>query len=113
MHELTGNCAAVLRVLQGIIDQITRNQPASQEATAKALTPRSEAQRGAERDELVERLQRAHDLAQAAPQATTAKAVLIAVLQAHEKLLEQVRKRLEAIRTEKHLPDGNSPNEGQ
>jgi hypothetical protein len=74
MHELTGNRAAVLRVLQDTIHQIARDHPAAQQATAKALAPRSEGQRRAERDELVERLQRAHDRAQAAPQVTMAKA---------------------------------------
>ena len=34
-------------------------------------------------------------------------AVMMAVLLAHEKRLEQVRMRLEAISAEKHLPDGN------
>jgi hypothetical protein len=33
--------------------------------------------------------------------------VLMAVLSAHAKRLEQVRMRLEAINTEKRLPDGN------
>jgi hypothetical protein len=34
-------------------------------------------------------------------------AVIMAVLLAHEKQLEQVRTCLEAINTEKHMPDGN------
>jgi hypothetical protein len=37
----------------------------------------------------------------------TFEAVLMAVLLAHEKRLDQVRMRLEAINTEKRLPDGN------
>ena len=36
-------------------------------------------------------------------------AVCMAVLLAHEKVLDQVRTRLEAIRTEKDLPEGNPP----
>jgi hypothetical protein len=36
-------------------------------------------------------------------------AVLMAVLLAHEKLLNQVQRRLEAISAEKHVPDGNPP----
>ena len=36
----------------------------------------------------------------------TFEAVLMAVLFAHEKWLEQIRMRLEAISMEKHLPDG-------
>jgi hypothetical protein len=35
--------------------------------------------------------------------------VLMAVLFAHEKRIEQVRRRLEAISVEKHLSDGNPP----
>jgi hypothetical protein len=41
----------------------------------------------------------------------TFEAVLMAVLLAHEKRLEQLRMRLEAISAEKHLPDGN-PSDG-
>jgi hypothetical protein len=36
----------------------------------------------------------------------TFEAVLMAVLLAHEKLIEQVRMRLEAVSMEEHLPDG-------
>ena len=36
-------------------------------------------------------------------------AVIMAVLLAHEKRIEQVRMRLEAVSAEKHLPDGNPP----
>ena len=36
-------------------------------------------------------------------------AVIMAVLLAHEKQLEQVGMRLEGISAEKHLPDGNPP----
>jgi hypothetical protein len=43
----------------------------------------------------------------------TFEAVLMAVLLAHEKVLDQVRTRLEAIRTEKDLPEGILPSEGQ
>jgi hypothetical protein len=39
-------------------------------------------------------------------------AVIMAVLLAHEKLIEQVRMRLEAVSMEEHLPDENLP-EGQ
>jgi hypothetical protein len=39
----------------------------------------------------------------------TFEAVLMAVLLDHEKRLEPVRTRLEAIRTEEHLPQGNPP----
>ena len=39
----------------------------------------------------------------------TFEAVLMAVLLAHEKQLEQIRMRLEAISAEKHVPDGNPP----
>jgi hypothetical protein len=42
----------------------------------------------------------------------TFEAVLMAVLLAHEKLIEQVRMRLEAVSMEEHLPDENLP-EGQ
>jgi len=42
----------------------------------------------------------------------TFEAVLMAVLLAHEKLIEQVRRRLEAVSMEEHLPDENLP-EGQ
>jgi hypothetical protein len=44
----------------------------------------------------------------------TLEAVMMAVLLAHEQLLEQVRMRLEAVSTEKHNggPDGN-PSEGR
>jgi hypothetical protein len=36
-------------------------------------------------------------------------AVLMALLLAHEKLIDQARMRLEAVSVEKHLPDGNRP----
>jgi hypothetical protein len=39
----------------------------------------------------------------------TFEAVLMAVLLAHEKQLEQVGMRLESISAAKHLPDGNPP----
>jgi hypothetical protein len=39
----------------------------------------------------------------------TFETVLMAVLFAHEKRLEQVRMRLEAVSAENHLPDGNPP----
>jgi hypothetical protein len=35
--------------------------------------------------------------------------VLMAVLLAHEQQLEQIRMRLEAVRVETHLPEGNPP----
>src|SRR5215475_3271490 len=75
MHELTGNRAAVLRVLEGTIHQIAQDQTLTQQATAKALAPRSEAERRTEWDELVERPQRAHDRAQEKPRVAMAKAV--------------------------------------
>jgi hypothetical protein len=40
-------------------------------------------------------------------------AVMMAVLMDHEQRLEQVWMRLEAIRAENHLPDGNPPDGGQ
>jgi hypothetical protein len=43
----------------------------------------------------------------------TFEAVLMAVLLAHEKRLEQVQMRLEAVGTEKHLPDGSQPDAGR
>jgi Calcineurin-like phosphoesterase len=76
MHDLTGNRAVVLRVLQETIDHLAQDQPATRQATARALAPRSEAQRRAERDELVERLQRAYDRAQAAPEVARTRAAV-------------------------------------